>query len=160
MTNIQDLPDEIMMEIFKYLNITDLCLSAKVSKSFRRISLDKKLWTSILIWPQYRRDRDAYRWNPPARCHVPPEFISFIIENGCTYLDLDLCKYQPWMGSDFPRANNLKFLKLSHGSVKEDQMYDDRNQQLFVDLIKSCHSLEKLGMFGLSLNGNILQAVV
>ena len=52
MSNLQleDLPDEIVLKIFKNLEFEDLFSWYQVSKRFRAISQDACLWKKVNIW--------------------------------------------------------------------------------------------------------------
>ena len=54
MSNLQleDLPDEIVLRIFKNLEFEDLFSWYQVSKRFRAISQDACLWIKVNIWDQ------------------------------------------------------------------------------------------------------------
>jgi hypothetical protein len=47
---IEDLPDEIILRIFKNLEIEELFSWYQVSKRFRAISQDACLWINVNIW--------------------------------------------------------------------------------------------------------------
>lgn len=44
-----DLPEEIILYIFSFLNISNLGICARVSKQFHRISLDETLWHTVVL---------------------------------------------------------------------------------------------------------------
>ena len=146
MTGVQDLPVEVIMEIFDYLDVIDLCSCSKSTRKFREISLVKRFWSSVRIFPLE---------NPNlilgARYEVPCEFLAFIIQNGCTYLDLAICEWQFNVDTSklaLPRSN-LKYLKLSR--PQDDLLrvgFHDPNLNLFRALMESCESLAKLALNG------------
>ena len=145
MTDVQDLPVEIIMEIFDYLDVIDLWSCSKSTSKFREISLVKRFWSRVRIFPLE---------NPNlilgARYEVPCEFLAFIIQNGCTYLDLAICEWQFNVDtSALPRRSNLKYLKLSR--PVDDLLrveFHDPNLSLFRALMDSCESLAKLALNG------------
>ncbi|KAL4235993.1 hypothetical protein ACF0H5_004381 [Mactra antiquata] len=47
MTSFQELPDVIVLNIFSYMSVKDLCKISRVCKSWRRIACDKTLWKHI-----------------------------------------------------------------------------------------------------------------
>ena len=44
---IESLPDEILINMFEYLEFKDLGRCLQVSKRFRKMALDEKLWKKI-----------------------------------------------------------------------------------------------------------------
>ena len=47
MIEILSLPDELLLRIFSYLKVKDLCTCSLVSKKFRDISEDDTLWKEL-----------------------------------------------------------------------------------------------------------------
>ena len=66
-----DLPDEILLKIFSYMNIKGVLQCGKVSMRFRAISNDQSLWLKLNL---YQGD-------------VPYGFIETAIQNGYEYLE-------------------------------------------------------------------------
>ena len=52
MSSIEDLPDEIILRIFKNLDFEELFSWYQVSKRFRAISQDACLWKKVNIWDE------------------------------------------------------------------------------------------------------------
>ena len=69
---LEDLPDEILLEIFSLLDIKGVLQCGQVSKRLRAISNDQCLWLKL---------------NLSGR-EVPYGFIEKAIQNGCEYLNL------------------------------------------------------------------------
>ena len=67
MANIEELPDEIMMEIFSMLSIKEICCSARVCQRWKILSEDKSLWCKINLSDK----------------KVPVEFIEKLLKQGC-----------------------------------------------------------------------------
>ena len=127
--SIQQLPQEILLSIFDYLDARDLSCCAKVSKIFRKVSLDDKLWLNIYI-------------NFPSVALA--KFIGFTINNGCRSLEVyKSIDHQNVENPSFPQENGLKHLKLHHNLYQRSC-----KQDLFINLIQSCHALEKLSIQG------------
>ena len=70
---LEDLPDEILLKIFQYLNMKEIVYCAQMSKRIRKISHDESLWQKINL---YQRK-------------VKVEFVEQILSNGCKYLSLN-----------------------------------------------------------------------
>jgi hypothetical protein len=52
--NIHNLPDKILLEIFKYLKLKDLCRLAVVCKKWRLLAYDSRLWMRVSLRPEYK----------------------------------------------------------------------------------------------------------
>ena len=69
---LEDLPNEILMKIFKNLDVKDLLRCGQMSKRIRAISMDESLWEKInLLFKK-----------------VPIGFLGLVLRNGCKYLSL------------------------------------------------------------------------
>lgn len=65
--NINDvIPEEIMLYMFSFLSINELCLSARVCKTWNRIAQDSELWK-----PYVTRDWDSANPDKPRRSRRP-----------------------------------------------------------------------------------------
>ena len=65
--HLQNVPEEILMNIFSYLLEIDLCNAAQVCTKFERVSDDQKLWRSLY--------RNVYQYDRPVRILRQLEFI-------------------------------------------------------------------------------------
>ena len=70
---IESLPDETLLNMFEYLEFKDLGRCLQVSKRFRKISLDEKLWQKIKTV-----DKD-----------VSAEFLIQALTHGAKHLSLE-----------------------------------------------------------------------
>jgi hypothetical protein len=140
--DIDFLPNEILMNIFSYLNIKELYKCAHVSKKFRQISHDKSFWESVNLYKQ----------------RVSSQFIAQILRLGTEYLNLQEVTilddtYAVWgdrvyLGDEespvllshyasMPRKNNLKYLNMAFSSVEDT---------FLVKLLRSSVCLEKISL--------------
>ena len=145
--NIQELPIEIITATFKYLDGKSLYKCTKVSQRFREIGRKKCFWQNIKVLPELHHVTKNWRnvYYP-----IPIHFLQFVIENGCKFLDVQICKRQIKKDySDIPHENDVVHLKLRHPQYETD--FDDKNQDIFSELIVKCGSLERLWMNGISL---------
>ena len=69
---MEDMPDEIVLQIFKHLEFYDNATSAQVCKRWKLLSEDQSLWKKI---------------NLDGRI-VPAKFIEKALRHGCQYLRL------------------------------------------------------------------------
>ena len=118
MSNIQleNLPDEVILNVLCYLETKDLMLCSHASKRMRELCLDGSLWKNINIYDKT----------------VPTEFLELVLNNGCQYLSLcrsrlkgNLCLHKP---------SHLKYLNLS---------FCKSRVKTVDDLIDLCHFLQK-----------------
>ncbi len=71
----QILSDELLLKIFYYLNVNELCIVCRVSKDWYRISNDEQLWKALY----------AQRWTPVVEIRLvtifnfPSKLFCFIV---------------------------------------------------------------------------------
>ena len=122
--NIQELPKEMLESILKYLDGKSLYECTKVSQRFREIGRNKCFWQNIKILSEIQNFRmDIYY-------PIPIHFLQFVIENGCKFLDVKICKCQIKKDySDIPLENDVVYLNLRHPQYETE--FDDKNQDIF-----------------------------
>ena len=75
---LEDLPDEIIVKIFSYVNIKDILRLGQMSRRIRAISSDESLWLQLNL-----------------KGYIPYELLEKAVENGCRYLSLAFgCLYE------------------------------------------------------------------
>ena len=117
---LDHLPDEVQLNIFKFLDLDDVIRCAHVSKRTRRICHDESIWKKVNLYAKT----------------VPSEFIEQILENGCQYINLFFSKIVG--GLKLSRNDyDVKYLNVSDCKADEG---------VIEELISSCKSLEKLSM--------------
>ena len=95
--SLDHLPDEVQLNIFKFLDFDDIIRCAQVSKRTRRICHDKSIWKKVNISGKT----------------VPSEFMEQILENGCQYINLNNTKIVG--GLNLSRNDyNVKYLDLRY----------------------------------------------
>ena len=129
----EDMPDEIILQIFKHLGLYDNDASSQVCKRWKLLSEDQSLWQKI---------------NLDGR-EVPAKFIEKALKHGCQYLDLD-------GPNSFSVPNQLKYLSISCDNT------DQHHEVLMKNLLGSTQFLEKLSIrcdreYGCHFQPNILQ---
>ena len=99
---IEDLPNEIIVQILSNLEIKDLIRCNHVSKRIRSISYDEALWQKMNLYGCEK---------------VPVEFLHLVINNGCKYLSLEWAVFHSTQIFDskdfFTKPTQLKYLILS-----------------------------------------------
>ena len=123
-----DLPDEIILKIFTFLDIREILKCGQVSQRIRAISNDESLWLQLNFFEG----------------HVPYGLLEKAVQNGCRYLSLAFASLVG--GENSEMSLNLKYLEMSQNT-------DDGPGTIEVHkgLLKNCHSLQKLAMENLGL---------
>ena len=116
---LEELPDEIVLKILSYLNITHLICCSQLSKRFAAICLDESLWQKINLY----------------KSCVPSSVMSRILNNGCKYLSLDQALIDGRL--DLKSACKLEYLDFG-------ECYD--NYGVVRKLLTLCTSLKKLSL--------------
>jgi len=83
---LEELPDEMIAKVFSYLKIGDLIHCGHVSKRIRQVWNIESLWQSVDL-----SDLDNGRmgkWDNGKMGKVKTDFIIFLLEKGCIYLNL------------------------------------------------------------------------
>ena len=119
------------MKVFSYLNVGGLIRCGQVSKRIRQIWSDESLWQSVdLSFFDY--SSDSYK-NKGGNCRVQTDFIIFLLDKGCKYLNL-------W-GAELTGTLELdKPSKLQRLNLEECVA----NREVFEEILYSCHSLQQL----------------
>jgi len=127
---LDDLPDEVILNMLGFLNIKELLLCGQVSKRLRAIANDESLWLKLNL---YKRK-------------VPYDFIEKAAGNGCQYLSLAGCDILHFTGKS-KTSFKLKYLNVScvpKGVQK---------------LVQNCSALQKLSVAGLTLDLDDIQFI-
>ena len=115
---LQDMPDEILLKTFKYLDRKNLLRCSKVSRRFRKISQDDSLWQKVNL----------------CRKTVSCEFLQTILKNGCKYLSLYDAKLEGSL--DIKERSKLRYLDLSFcknvSKVYKGQLISEANFKVFI----------------------------
>ena len=102
-----DLPDEVLLKIFTYLNIEDLAQCAQVSKRSRNICKDESLWERINLKKRISRT-NIESYSPNNYQKIPTSFTNYVLDNGCKYLNI--CQAELVDGITLPKTSQLKYL--------------------------------------------------
>ena len=123
---LEDLPDELILKVFSFLETRDLICLGQLSIRIRAITHDEQFWQKInLSYIDMRK--------------IPARFLKMAIENGCKYLSLCPNRVDGNLGLD--QASSLIYLKLQ----KPKKEYFTKFS-VSEELLLSCHSLQKLSM--------------
>ena len=138
--NFDELPEEILLKILKYLNVKELCRCAKVCTRFWKLSHDEYFWRKINLC-----------WNKK----IPAKFLEYILDRGCKFLSLRCARISGNLNFQ-NSVSQLNYLDFGFGA------WITNDEPLLEELTSTCHSLEKLslarqGTLNLSIVRNICQ---
>ena len=128
----EDLPDEILLNIFSFLNLKGVLQCGQVSKRLRAISNDQCLWLKLNLHGQ----------------EVPYGVIEKAIQNGCEYLNLGYSCVYGGKKSEVPWK--LKYLEISR---------DEWAPDVPKGVIENCHFLQKLAVDNFTLDSNEIEQI-
>ena len=138
---IEDLPVEIILKIFDFVNIRDLFQCMAVNKKIKKIANDQSLWDKMHI------DGDKFE------ASLPAELLSQILAKGCQYLSLFNCQIVKPEATRFAKNFQLKYLCVDRSNGIDYANYefneadvDDCSFNILPDFAASCHNLEKLSI--------------
>ena len=114
---LEELPNELLMKIFSFLEITNLLKCSQTSKRIRVICYDDSLWQMINL----------------SKKKVPTEFLQKVISYGCKSLNLNEATVVGTLRLE--KESQLTNLDLSGCTA---------SRRVFEELLKSCHYLQKL----------------
>ena len=133
---LDDLPDEIILKIFTFLDIKEILKCGQISQRIRAISNDESLWLQLNFFEG----------------HVPYGLLEKAVENGCRYLSLAFACLVGGENSKIPL--NLSYLEMSQHSDNEPGTLE-----VHKGLLKNCHSLQKLAMENLILDSDDIEDI-
>jgi len=134
---MEDLPVEIILKIFDFVNIRDLFQCMAVNKKIREIANDQSLWNKMHI--------DGVNF----KADLPAQLLSKILAKGCQYLSLFNCKIVNKGTIKFATNIQLRYLSVDRSNANYDFDEDDVDEFSFnvlPDFAASCHILEKLSI--------------
>lgn len=131
----EDLPDEVILEILRYLDSRDVIYCGHLSRRIRFISQDESLWQKInLCWQT-----------------IPIGFLQMVLNNGCKYLNLAHASIHGCL--KLKSLSKLTYLDLSNNRhvVRQYDNGESYRKILLVQnnsekLLGSCQSLQKLSL--------------
>ena len=117
---LESLPDEMLLKIFRYMNMQELLQYGQVSKRIRAICSDESLWKDIELIQK----------------RVKAEFIKSILDRNCEALDIRDTVIDGCVQLNRPS-------KLAYLSIK-GFIYGDSTKDFIKEILNSCNSLEVL----------------
>lgn len=118
---INQLPDKILLEIFSYLHLSDLCHLARVCKAWRLLAYDGRLWSRVSLRPEFNG----------LHVHNIDALIALIsVRFGATlrYIELSAELVTPAVLHELAnRCQNLKNLTLDFSNAMQLHDFNDMN---------------------------------
>ena len=128
---LEEIPNELLLKLFSFLEITSLLKCSQASKRIRTICYDDLLWQKINL----------------SKKKVTTEFLQKVIDSGCNRLNLNESKIVGTLRLE----NESQFTDLDLSACSA-------TSHVFEELLRSCHYLQKLTLTQ-PLNLNTLSAV-
>ena len=143
MSNLQDLPDELILKILSYSEINDLITYGQVSKRTRKISLDSSLWMRANLQKKI----------------VKTELLEMILGKGCMILDLRDSTIIGRLSLNNMKSQ-LRVLDLSQSTRGwSAQPIEEDNRDALEELLFSCCSLQQLEIKGLYVTPKMVHSI-
>ena len=131
-SQLENLPNEILLRIFDYVNpkIKELLLFGQVSRRIRSIAHDQSLWQNMNLFP---------------RRIVPAGLLQLILENCCKRINIS--------------SQIVGTLTLNQESELEFLNSWNTEPRVLNVLLASCHSLEQLHLRNIILNHEMILSI-
>ena len=133
MSSFLDLPNEMILKVLSYAEITDVVRCGQVSKRIRTISNNNSLFRIVNLSGKY----------------VTTDFLEAVLNKGCRSLDISNCSI--WGNLSLIKKSQLRKLNLSN--------YKETTCEIVEDLLASCHSLQILFLKGLKVTPKMVASV-
>ena len=119
---LENLPNEVIIHVFRFLEIVDLLKCEQVSKRFKDLSNNEYLWpkTFNLCFKK-----------------VPCGFLQKLLDNGCQYLSLSCAILEGTL--NLPKVSRLKYLNLYAFELKSNRENSEK-------ILEASSFLEKLSL--------------
>ena len=132
-SQLENLPNEILLKIFNYMNpkIKELLSFGQVSRRIRSVANDHSFWENVNLFPKNT---------------VPTGLLQLILENGCKRLST--CS-QILGTLTLNQESQLKFLNTAWNT----------DSRILTVLLESCNSLEQLRLSNVVLNPDMISSI-
>ena len=132
-SQLENLPNEILLKIFNYMNpkIKELLSFGQVSRRIRSVANDHSFWKNVNLFPKNT---------------VPTGLLQLILENGCKRLST--CS-QILGTLTLNQESQLKFLNTAWNT----------DSRVLTVLLGSCNSLEQLRLSNVVLNPDMISSI-
>ena len=141
-TELEDLPVEVLLKVFNFLELIDLHRCGQVSKRLKSVSLVESLWQKVILLNNTR----------PEKTTVSINLLEKMLDRACKTLCLKRCKitgaYLRPIFDDCLLVNYIKIdEKLGPSQLIDLDMYQcEFTNDSLETLLSSSHSLKKLSL--------------
>ena len=145
---LEDLPVEVLLNVFNFLELPDLNRCGQVSKRLKSISLIQSLWQKVILLND----------TCPEKTKMSISLVKRILDRGCTTLSLQRCRltgtYSRYFYDDRLSKNLIKKIRKSGSSqlVNLDLHQCEFTNGSLETLLLLCHSLKKLSLTEYNIN--------
>ena len=115
----EDIPNEVITEIFKWLDLKAILKCTRVSKRIRSISQNEVLWQKVNL----HKHQD-----------LSCEFVKMVIENGCRYLNLSIENIHDNLSLEKP--TKLKYLHIMGVPCQNNSVLDRALDKEYVNRLE------------------------
>ena len=157
---LEDLPNELILEVFSFLGSRDLICMGQMSNRIRAISYDEQLWQKLNLYHEPSKDALMGEFMGmtfsdsetaiAASEKIPARFLKIAINNGCKYLSLYPHEIDGKL--ELNQVSSLIYLKLHKPNGSIDFIDKYKIVIAMEELLTSCVSLQKLSMNYLALS--------
>ena len=141
-----DLPVEVLLNVFIFLELPDLNRCGQVSKRLRSISLVQSLWQTVILL------NDTWNSDCPEKTTMSINLVERILDRGCTTLSLQRCRlkgtYSRYFFDGGLSKNLIKKIRISGSSqlINLDLYQCDLSKGFMETLLFSSHSLKRFSL--------------
>ena len=139
---LEDLPVEVLLKVFNFLELIDLYRCGQVSKRLKSVSLVESLWQKVILLNNTR----------PEKTTVSINLVEKMLDRGCKTLCLKRCKITgAYLRPIFDDHLLVNYIKIDEKLGPSQLIHLDLYQCEFTNdsletLLSSSHSLKKLSL--------------
>ena len=145
---LEDLPVEVLLKVFNFLELLDLNRFGQVSKILKSVSLVESLWQRVILFNNTR----------PKMMTVSINLVEKIFDRGCKTLRLKRCSITgAYLRHIFDNQLMVNYIKIDEKPDPSQLINLDLYQCEFTNgsletLLSSSHSLKKLSLTEVNIN--------
>ena len=145
---LEDLPVEVLLKVFNFLELLDLNRCGQVSKRLKSVSLVESLWQRVILLNNTR----------PKMTTVSIKLVEKIFDRGCKTLSLKRCSITgAYLRHIFDNQLMVNYIKIDEKPDPSQLINLDLYQCEFTNgsletLLSSSHSLKKLSLTEVNIN--------
>ena len=125
MSSMQDLPDELLLKILRFMTFQEICKLSRINQRFQRLFNDKSLWQKIRIyckivpdWALEKMIESEIKYLNLRHCTIPNGLKPIKNEMKLNYLNISSCNGNDnFLSEMVERSKDLKTLDLSESQI-------------------------------------------